>query len=214
MEQGTRHEKSQESDIAQQALEDILSAVPVQNNMEEHLVHAQALDGKDGKADIKNTIDNLIPEGQRVVSESVVAAKGDHTYFPNYDAIKSVFKSVKDGFKDGKYTNRLKSALSSIYDTVVQEAAINKAIARIQAAPLEMAKKAAVSLANSSSDKYLVDRIKEADTVAEVASYARRSLQTLWGKGKEYFQNEGGMGKFKDMYAPAYVGTPSGKGKH
>ena len=190
--------------LEQMALEDVISAVPVQDNLKDGpLSHAHVVEGKDGKPDIEATIASLIKDGQNSVSSSIPAAKADHRYLPGFDALKNTFKTIKDGIKDGHYTSRIKDALANVYERSVQENAIASALARIQAAPLAVSKKGAIALATMSSDKYLIPLIEKSDSTAEVASYARTSLESLYTKARQSFNFEGKTGPFKAAYAGA-----------
>ena len=184
----------------EQALDDVLSAVPVQDTMEGALSDSRVIEGKDGKPDIAATLEHLIEDGKDMVGKSVPAARADYTLIPGYDNLKAAFKSIRDGIKDGKYTNRLKSALVNLYENTVQEGVMTKALARIQAAPIETAKKASIALATLASDKYLISQIEQADSVAELIPYARRALQSLYTKARESFQIHGKVEPFREAY--------------
>ena len=192
---------------AEQLFAELLGAVPVQNSLDERLTGAKAVVGKDGKPDTGATIEKLIGEAYQVVGDNIVSAKNDYTFQPSSDQVRNIFRTVKEGIKDGKYTSRIRGALVSLYERTVQESSINKAIARVQAAPLGLSKRIAIGLANMASEKQLIELIKEADSTAMVASYARGALETLYTKAKSYFQSEGDIKKISQAYTPAFAGA-------
>ena len=194
-----------ESNNGEQIVQELSEATSLKDIIDSAYSHTTPILDENGKQNTQATLDSLVDHGKHEVENAFPAAKADPSYLLSFDAVRSLYRSIEGAFKDNRMVARFRTAIVNAYEQTVQQAAIQKAIQRVQSLGLESAKKVTTYVVKAAGDfsEHMGKQIAEANSGAELSQYLNRSLTKIADNLREKYN---AIGKPATL-EPAYAGT-------